>query len=284
MNTKSYIFKNSSTTYYYSSLFFPKKTWEEVADLYAFVRIADNFVDELPQDSKGLDKYINDFELAQNGKEIRSIYSNYILNFAKLSKDRKFDKEWINAFFYSMKSDIVKNKEWIIYKKNKELEKYIYGSAETIGLMMAKILELDKKSYKYAQMLGSAMQHINFIRDIKEDCALKRQYLPQENFKKFNLQNLCQLSLKSEVNKQNFINFIHNEISIYNVKQKFAEEGYKFIPYRYLLPIKTASDLYKWTAKIIYNNPNIVFVKKVKPSKFMVLITLIKNIFLCIKY
>ncbi len=55
---------------------------------------------------------------------------------------------------------------------------YIYGSAEVIGLFMARIMDLDEASFPYAAMLGRAMQYINFIRDIAEDNELGRRYLP----------------------------------------------------------------------------------------------------------
>jgi phytoene synthase len=49
--------------------------------------------------------------------------------------------------------------------------------------------------------------------------------------------------------------------------QREAERGYHFIPYRYLLPIKTAADMYIWTARRIERNPMIVYEGKVKPPK-----------------
>ena len=47
------IFRNGSTTYYYSTKLFPVSIRKEVTQLYNFVRIADNYVDSVPQDTKG---------------------------------------------------------------------------------------------------------------------------------------------------------------------------------------------------------------------------------------
>ena len=47
------IFKKGSTTYYYSTKLFPAKIRKEVTRLYNFVRIADDYVDAVPQDTKG---------------------------------------------------------------------------------------------------------------------------------------------------------------------------------------------------------------------------------------
>lgn len=279
------LFKSSSTTYYYSSLFFSKKIFSQVNDLYVFVRKADNFVDLFPQAEKKLNNlFKNTLYLFKNKISNQKKYDSYIINFVKLAKRKKFKVEWINAFFNSMKTDLQKNQQWIIYKTEREIDRYIYGSAQTIGLMMAKILDLDSKSFVYARMLGSAMQQINFIRDIKEDCILKRQYFPQSVLRKFNLKNLCQINLHDIEQTKNFFEFVRYEIEIYREKQNFAEKGYSYIPYRHLIPIKTASDLYKWTADKIYKNPLLIFKEKVKPSKLVIIMNLLKNVFVCLKY
>ena len=44
------LFKKSSKTFYYSTLFFPRNLRPDVYKLYAFVRTADDLVDTLPQD------------------------------------------------------------------------------------------------------------------------------------------------------------------------------------------------------------------------------------------
>ena len=47
------IFRKGSTTYYYSTKLFPANIRKEVTQLYNFVRIADNYVDSVPQDTDG---------------------------------------------------------------------------------------------------------------------------------------------------------------------------------------------------------------------------------------
>ena len=53
-----------------------------------------------------------------------------------------------------------------------ELIDYMYGSAEVVGLMMARIMGINREADFCARMLGRAMQYINFIRDIDEDGKL----------------------------------------------------------------------------------------------------------------
>jgi 15-cis-phytoene synthase len=56
------IFKKGSTTYFYSSLLFPKDVREDIFILYAFVRTTDNFVDTVPQQKKEFKKFVKEYQ------------------------------------------------------------------------------------------------------------------------------------------------------------------------------------------------------------------------------
>jgi len=79
--------------------------------------------------------------------------------------------------------------------------------------------------------------------------------------------------------KEEFKKFIDTQIDYYFKWQTEAEQGFKYIPRRYLIPIKTASDMYNWTALKIKDNPFIIYEEKVKPSKFKIISTILKNTF-----
>lgn len=276
MDQKEKVFKSSSTTYYYSSLFFPKEILQKVTTVYAYVRIADNFVDNLPQDKKGYAEFISYTNKYYIGKSIPESYTYHdvITDFVDLAKDHQFKKSWINSFHFSMTSDISNKK--IVYQDFQQLNQYIYGSAEVIGLFLAKILKLPEASFSGARAQGYAMQYINFIRDIAEDCQLKRQYLPQTQLQNFGIKNLCKKpQTEKEVTK--FTKFITSQIKLYNEYQQKAENSYRYIPYRYRVPIATAANLYKWTGEQILANPLMVYHKKIKPTKLQVILMFIKQ-------
>ncbi len=260
------IFKKGSKTYFNSSLFFPPDLREDVFKLYSFVRTADDFVDSIPQK---VDEFYSFKERFFTSLERGFSDDKIINNYLEVSKKRNFDDNWAIAFLKSMEMDITKK----YYNTLEETLGYIYGSAEVIGFFMAKILSLPEESLYYAGMLGRSMQYINFIRDIDEDNKLGRRYLPLNN----NLTTLFYNETKNK--KKEFINFIRGEIERYYKWEKEAEEGFKFIPKRMLIPIKTASDMYKWTAEKIYKDPFLVYRKKVKPSKFRIILKIIENFF-----
>ncbi|MDW8063824.1 MAG: phytoene/squalene synthase family protein [Candidatus Caldarchaeum sp.] len=252
------LFKGGSKTYFNSSLFFPADVRADVFRLYAFVRKADNYVDSIPQDAEGFYRFREEYERALEGYAVSDIV---IREFVALSERKKFDPAWTEAFLDAMESDLYRK----IYYTVEELCEYMYGSAEVVGLFMAKIMDLPEESHIYARFLGRAMQYINFIRDIREDFVLGRQYLPLNELQTYGI-NGFEPSEFCGKNDQ-FARFIRKQINRYFEWQRFAEKGYKYIPYRYLVPIKTAADMYKWTAHVIYRSPWVVFMRKVKPWK-----------------
>lgn len=261
------IFKKGSTTYYYSSLFFPKEIRDKVATLYAFVRTADDYVDQIPQDVKNFNIFYEDTIKAFSNKPVDN---DIITSFYQLALQENFETTWVIAFLESMKADTYKKS----YKTFVELEKYIYGSAEVIGLMMSRIMKLPKEAEPSAQLLGKAMQLINFIRDIQEDVSLGRSYIPAVDIQCYNIP----IPPVTSEEKERFSKLIEFEIWRYFEMLAEAEKGFSFIPKQYLIPIKTASDMYKWTAQEILKNPMIIFERKVKPHPSQVVLQVMRNV------
>jgi 15-cis-phytoene synthase len=251
------IFKKGSKTYFYSTIFFPKSVRRDVFILYSFLRKADDYVDSIPQDADGFYQFKKRYLEARKGITTGDVVVD---SFVSLEKRKDFKKEWVDAFLNSMEMDIYKSG----YENLDELLIYLYGSSEVVGLFMASILELPVESYTAARYLGRAMQYVNFIRDISEDLQLGRTYFPQDDMEEYGIDNL-----NKETNKlkpDNFKHFLKKQLNTYYEWQNEAEKGFKYIPYRYLIPIKTASDMYLWTAKQIEQDPLLVYKRKVKPS------------------
>lgn len=263
------IFRKGSRTYFYSSLFFPTHIRREVFILYGFVRKTDNYVDVMPQNREGFYEFKRKYYQAKSGKETGDVV---IDSFVQLAKRKRFEDEWVDAFLHSMELDLTKTR----YETLDEVLQYIYGSAEVIGLMMAKIIGLPKESFEYAKHLGRAMQYINFIRDIAEDLELGRVYFPQIDLQQHGLENLTFDHVKNH--NEQFTRFIQTQLDRYCRWQEKAEEGYRFIPKRYLISIKTASEMYHWTAEQISRNPFIIYVYKIKPMISTILLTVLFNL------
>jgi len=278
MEPEKEIFKKGSTTYYFSSRFFPKQVRNNVFKLYSFVRTADNYVDEKPAHPKKLlslekayDAAIADHTYDATAHQWDDIDTRIIKNIVRLQHRFKFEEAWIRAFFNSMKMDI----EPKAYKTLEDSLTYVHGSAEVIGLMMAKLMKLPEEAYDAAKAQGRAMQWINFIRDIDEDNKLGRNYFPVTELKKYGLKNLSEEEARA--NPSGFKKFMHAQIDLYKKWQKEADNGLHYIPERLQVPIKTAVDMYNWTAKELEKDPFLVFERKVKPRKRRVLGHVVRN-------
>ncbi|MFO8065643.1 MAG: phytoene/squalene synthase family protein [Spirochaetota bacterium] len=259
------VFRNGSKTYFNSSLFFPPAVRRDVFTLYGFVRVADDFVDSIPQEATEFYAFRDRYRRAVSGEPAGD---EIIDPFVELAHRKNFAAEWTESFLYSMELDLSKT----VYASLDETLEYIYGSAEVIGLYMARILDLPEAATDAAMMQGRAMQYINFIRDLAEDGARGRIYLP--------LGETMLPDLSEETARempQEFERFLGKQIELYEEWQARAERGYEAIPKRYLVPVKTASDMYKWTAQAIRRSPFVVYRRKVKPSRLRILSTIAEN-------
>lgn len=278
MEEEQKIFKKGSTTYYFASKFFPKKVRDDVYRLYSFARVADDYVDDEPQQPKKLLALEKSYESAVADHAFDATSHKWdetdvrvIKNIVRLQHKYKFERKWIEDFFKSMKMDINPKP----FKTLNDSLEYVHGSAEVIGLMMAKIMDLPEEAIDAAKSQGKAMQWINFVRDIDEDNKRGRCYFPQSDLKKFGLKDLSHETAKA--NTDSFKKFIQHQLDRYAEWQAEAYEGIHHLPERLRLPVKTAIDMYNWTARKIERDPMIVFATKVKPRKRQIIRKIIKN-------
>ncbi|WP_063127947.1 phytoene/squalene synthase family protein [Nocardia fusca] len=87
--------------------------------------------------------------------------------------------ELFDAFLASMRLDLTVTD----YPDRVALDRYVYGSAEVIGLQLLPVLGTEGPAMMaapYAAALGKAFQLTNFLRDVDEDLARGRVYLPAD--------------------------------------------------------------------------------------------------------
>jgi phytoene synthase len=175
-----------STSFSKSITFFSKTIQPHIFALYGLVRIADEIVDVY----QGPDKLslLNVLEKEVYDAIKRSYSANPIVHsFALTAKLYGISDVLIRPFFESMAMDI-QPKQY----DQPTYERYIYGSAEVVGLMCLRVfVNGDEKEYtrleKGARALGAAYQKINFLRDMAADYKeLGRTYFPGIHFETFN--------------------------------------------------------------------------------------------------
>ncbi|HSX32642.1 MAG TPA: phytoene/squalene synthase family protein [Candidatus Saccharimonadales bacterium] len=273
------IFKTGSTTYYWSTQLFPKAVRHDVLKLYSFLRVADDYVDAHPPQAhhfKMLRTAWNtaapDPHFVTTPEPEDTVDERVIKNIVGLTRTHAFDNAWVEAFWDAMQADL----DHAEYHILDDSLRYVHGSAEVVGLMMAKIMGLSPASYQTAMLQGRAMQWINFIRDVGEDLTLGRSYFPAADIQEAGLTKLD----KDNAHKDPaaFRRLIRLELRRYKDWQHEASQGFGYVPGMLRPALKTAVDMYDWTAAKIAKDPFIVFEQPVKPSKGHVFIRGIRNL------
>lgn len=267
---RSGVFRRGSRTYFNSTRFFPAGLRRDVHALYAFVRTADDFVDSTPQDAAGFEAFRRRYLERREGRTGPA--DPIIDGFVELSERRGFEPAWVDAFLDSMAQDLSRRE----YGTLDETLAYVYGSAEVIGLMMARIMGLGEKASRPARLLGRAMQYINFIRDIREDLDLGRTYLPRDEILAAGLASLSEEEARRS--PEAFRAFVRGQVRRYRAWREEAGPGFALIPRRLRVPIRTAADMYEWTAGRIEADPLVVHGRKVRPSAGRIVLRGIRNL------
>ena len=170
MSNKSYL-SVYAKSFSWAGFFLPKETLKKCSALYDFCRVADNIADD-DEKIENKEKKFNHFENDFNQKN----FDNTIVkNMWSLIEEFNISLKVVQDLLTGIKSDI---KDKVKLNSEKDLLIYSYRVAGTVGLMMAKILRVNKKSsLKSAIDLGIAMQLTNISRDVIEDSENNRFYI-----------------------------------------------------------------------------------------------------------
>lgn len=233
--------KGHSKTYYFSTSLFPREVRPHVHALYAFMRYADEIVDSpgittLDEQHAGLEVLEEETLAAVTGEAV----SNPVLRaFANTTLASGIASDLITAFMTSMKMDT----SVFRYPTYEELEEYVYGSAAVVGLMMCRVVGVsDERANSHAEALGVAMQLTNFLRDVKEDWARGRVYLPLEDLERF---GYAEEELGQGVVDRRFVGLMRFEISRARALYEVADKGMCYIPRGCRYPVFVARQLYE---------------------------------------
>jgi phytoene synthase len=152
--------------------------------LYGFARRADDILDDF-------DPSLPTSERAHRLEQLTTALFNRLVQDEPTDGDpalaavvhtaRKYDIAWalFDDFLASMRMDLTVTD----YPDRNALDRYMYGSAEVIGLQLLPVLGTvcpREEAAPYAAALGRAFQLTNFLRDVDEDLQRGRVYLPAD--------------------------------------------------------------------------------------------------------
>ena len=239
MLTKNYL-AIYAKSFNWAGFFLPKKTYEKCSALYDFCREADNIADDANKIEIKKDNFIK----FRNNFVNKNYDDPVIKNMWDLINEFNISTKIIDDLFEGINSDI---KENVKLNSKKELLIYSYRVAGTVGLMMAKILNVHKEqSLRSAIDLGIAMQLTNISRDVIEDKKNNRFYI-NESFE--DIKTTIELSEKFYENSFYSIKEIplSFRFSILVARRVYRKIGYKILN-------KQNMENYKKSGKIYVSN------------------------------
>ena len=221
----------------WAGFFLPKQTYQKCSALYDFCRVIDNIAD----DKGSVELKENKFKNFENNFNNKNFDDPIIKNMWDLINEFNISLKIIHDLFEGIKSDI---KEKVKLNSKKELLVYSYKVAGTVGLLMAKILNVSKKSsLKSAIDLGIAMQLTNISRDVIEDLNNNRSYI-NENFEE--IHSTLMLAEKFYENSFHSINKIpiSFRFSILVARRVYRKIGYKILKKKTLENYRKSGKIY----------------------------------------
>ena len=173
--------------------------------LYAYCRYVDDLVDE-SESVEVAKKEVEKWKKALSCIEtIDDNAPDLLKDLASIIKEYSVKKDDLLWILKGVEMDLSQS----TYKTHEELMNYCDAVASAVGLCLLPILGISReKGYDYAIATGRALQLTNILRDVFHDSEIQRVYLPQEDLKRFNY-NQMQISKKEY--SSNFVDLMKFE-------------------------------------------------------------------------
>ena len=247
----------------WAGFFLPKAKYINCSTLYDFCRIVDNIADDdkkLEIKKKNLINFKKKFFKKDfTSKEIKKMWD--------LIDEFSISLKIIEDLFDGIETDL---KEKVQLRNKKELLVYSYRVAGTVGLMMAKLFNVNSKdALESAIDLGIAMQLTNIARDVIEDNVRNRKYIDYDFIKIKETIELADLFYKSSFKSIKEIP-ISCRFAILVARRIYRQIGYEIVK-------KKDFEEYKRCGKIFVSNTKKVIQTFLSIYDFILLIFSKKN-------
>ncbi|HZW92638.1 MAG TPA: phytoene/squalene synthase family protein [Candidatus Eremiobacteraceae bacterium] len=200
------ITRNSAKNFYYAFLVLPQRKRQALCAVYAFMRRCDDIADDptlsLEARRITLDHWLDALHRAQQGEPTDD---PILLALIDAQREYSIPAGLLDELATGTAMDVVDPEAGfdddepafatpalpgltVQYQTFDDLKLYCYRVASIVGLVCIHIFGYrDPTAEPLAEQCGLAFQLTNIIRDVKEDAAMGRIYLPQEDLAKFGL-------------------------------------------------------------------------------------------------
>jgi phytoene synthase len=190
------ITRMAAKNFYYGFLVLPKSKRQALCAVYAFMRRCDDIVDDpslpLQERRQKLVDWLDSVHRALAGQPTEE---PVLLALTDAQRRFGIPLELLDALAYGTARDLTSTAQppeqqepLVSYRTFEDLRDYCYGVASVVGLVCIRIFGYrDPAAEPLAERCGLAFQLTNIIRDVKEDAAMGRVYLPEEDMAKFGI-------------------------------------------------------------------------------------------------
>ena len=193
------IARSAAKNFYYAFLVLPEPKRQALCAVYAFMRRCDDLADDatlaLYERRQKLAEWLDALHRAAAG-----FPTDDPVLMALTDTQRRYNipLELLDQLAYGTEMDVEEEDQilseaaapilTVRYKTFDDLRVYCYRVASVVGLACIRIFGYrDKAAEALAERVGLAFQLTNIIRDVKEDAAMGRVYLPEEDLAKFGI-------------------------------------------------------------------------------------------------
>jgi phytoene synthase len=184
------IARSSHSNFYYAFFLLPRKRRDGLAALYAFMRLVDDVADEghdLAVKQRGLAKWraVLDEAVMANGRITFSGprgASEVLPALVDTMRRYNMPARYLHDLISGAEMDLTVSS----YPTFDRLREYCYRVAGTVGLTCTHVFGFrDARALDLAEKLGLAFQLTNIIRDVHDDYAMGRVYIPEEDLAQY---------------------------------------------------------------------------------------------------
>lgn len=162
-----------SRSFHFASRFLPADKRRAIRALYAFCRVTDDIVDEPKTDARAAIEAWRSRTLGEAAFEDDPV--------AVAWRDARERFQIPTVYAEQLVDGVALDLQPARYQSFGSLAQYCYGVASTVGLMSMHIIGFSEpRAIRYAVKMGVALQLTNILRDVGEDYARGRVYLPQD--------------------------------------------------------------------------------------------------------
>src|SRR5713226_1371716 len=186
------IARSAHSNFYYAFFLLPRKRRDGLAALYAFMRLVDDVADESADVStrqRGLARWraaLDDAVNASGRANSSAPKGAAELLPALVDTMRRYNMpaRYLHDLISGAEMDLTVNS----YATFDRLREYCYRVAGTVGLTCTHVFGFrEQRALDLAEKLGLAFQLTNIIRDVRDDYAMGRVYLPSEDLAQYSV-------------------------------------------------------------------------------------------------